>query len=58
MLPDSSTRSVPPARSWATAGIRVSLFIDPDRAQLDAAVAAGAPVVELHTGKYADTEGE
>ena len=39
------------------AGIRVSLFIDPERAQLDAAVAAGAPVVELHTGKYADTEG-
>lgn len=40
----------------ADAGIRVSLFIDPDRAQLDAAVAAGAPVVELHTGRYADTE--
>jgi pyridoxine 5-phosphate synthase len=40
------------------AGIRVSLFIDPDPEQLDAAVAAGAPVVELHTGKYADTEGE
>ena len=40
------------------AGIRVSLFIDPDRAQIDAAVAAGAPVVELHTGRYADTEGE
>jgi pyridoxine 5-phosphate synthase len=40
------------------AGIRVSLFIDPDRAQLDAAAAAGAPVVELHTGKYADTEGD
>src|SRR5210317_2414580 len=39
------------------ADIRVSLFIDPDRAQLDAAVAAGAPVVELHTGRYADTEG-
>ena len=39
------------------AGIRVSLFIDPDRAQIDAAVAAGAPVVELHTGSYADTEG-
>ena len=39
------------------AGIRVSLFIDPDRAQLDAALAAGAPVVELHTGRYADTEG-
>lgn len=39
------------------AGIRVSLFIDPDTEQLDAAVAAGAPVVELHTGAYADTEG-
>jgi pyridoxine 5-phosphate synthase len=40
------------------ARIRVSLFIDPDREQLDAAVAAGAPVVELHTGQYADTEGK
>lgn len=40
------------------AGIRVSLFIDPDREQLDAAVAVGAPVVELHTGQYADTEGD
>jgi len=38
------------------AGIRVSLFIDPDRAQLDAAVACGAPVVELHTGSYADAK--
>lgn len=38
----------------AEAGIRVSLFIDPDIAQLDAAVACGAPVVELHTGSYAD----
>jgi pyridoxine 5-phosphate synthase len=36
------------------AGIRVSLFIDPERAQLDAALACGAPVVELHTGSYAD----
>lgn len=40
------------------AGIRVSLFIDPDRAQLQAAAAAGAPVVELHTGSYADTSGD
>lgn len=40
------------------AGIRVSLFIDPDRAQLDAAVRIGAPVVELHTGTYADARGE
>lgn len=38
------------------AGIRVSLFVDPDVEQLDAAVAAGAPVVELHTGRYANTE--
>jgi pyridoxine 5-phosphate synthase len=39
-------------------GIRASLFIDPDRSQLDAALAAGAPVVELHTGGYADAVGE
>jgi pyridoxine 5-phosphate synthase len=42
----------------AAAGIRVSLFIDPDSEQLDAAVAAGAPVVELHTGAYADATGD
>jgi pyridoxine 5-phosphate synthase len=40
----------------ALSGIRVSLFIDPDIAQLDAAVACGAPVVELHTGSYADAD--
>jgi pyridoxine 5-phosphate synthase len=40
------------------AGIRVSLFIDPDEAQLDAAREAGAPVVELHTGAFADAETE
>ena len=39
------------------AGIRVSLFIDPDRAQLEAARDVGAPVVEIHTGAYADAEG-
>ncbi len=38
------------------AGIRVSLFIDPDEKQLDAAKAAGAPVIEIHTGKYADAD--
>ena len=38
-------------------GIRVSLFVDPDAAQLDASAAAGAPVVELHTGAYADATG-
>ena len=36
------------------AGIEVSLFIDPDKEQIDAAVSAGAPVIELHTGCYAD----
>jgi len=40
------------------AGIRVSLFIDPDEKQLDAAKAAGAPVVEIHTGAFADAEAE
>ena len=40
------------------AGIRVSLFIDPDREQIAAAAAIGAPVVELHTGAYADAHGE
>jgi pyridoxine 5-phosphate synthase len=38
-------------------GCRVSLFIDPEPAQLDAARATGAPVVELHTGSYCDAEG-
>lgn len=38
-------------------GIRVSLFIDADVAQMDATAAIGAPVIELHTGRYADTEG-
>lgn len=39
------------------AGIRVSLFIDPDERQVDAAAEIGAPVVELHTGAYADAQG-
>jgi pyridoxine 5-phosphate synthase len=38
------------------AGIRVSLFIDADEKQIDAAQKAGAPVVEIHTGKYADAD--
>jgi pyridoxine 5-phosphate synthase len=40
----------------AQAGIEVSLFIAPDHAQIDAAKAAGAPVVELHTGSYAEAK--
>lgn len=39
-------------------GIEVSLFIDPDPAQIDAAVRCGAPVIELHTGAYADAPDE
>ncbi len=38
-------------------GIRVSLFIDADEAAIGAAADIGAPVIELHTGRYADTEG-
>jgi pyridoxine 5-phosphate synthase len=44
----------PVIAALGAAGIRVSLFIDPDPAQLRAAAALGAPVVELHTGAYAD----
>lgn len=40
----------------AEAGVRVSLFIDADPAQLEAADAVGAPVVEIHTGAYADAQ--
>jgi pyridoxine 5-phosphate synthase len=39
-------------------GIRVSLFIDADEAQIAAAADVGAPVIELHTGAYADAEGD
>ena len=40
------------------AGVRVSLFIDADFAQLDAALQAGAPVVEFHTGHFANSTGD
>lgn len=40
------------------AGVRVSMFIEPDRRQLDASKALGAPVVELHTGAYANASGK
>jgi pyridoxine 5-phosphate synthase len=51
-------RLEPIVRSLAEAGIRVSMFIEPDRKQLDASRALGAPVVELHTGAYAEADGE
>jgi pyridoxine 5-phosphate synthase len=45
-------------RRLATAGVRVALFIDPEIAQIDAAVDCGVPVIELHTGVYADASGQ
>ena len=44
----------PVVKRLVDAGVRVSLFVEPDPAQLDAAHALGAPVVELHTGRYCD----
>ncbi|WP_321794421.1 pyridoxine 5'-phosphate synthase [Caballeronia sp. J97] len=41
-------------KQLADAGVRVSLFIDPDETQIRAAKEAGAPVIELHTGRYAE----
>ena len=48
----------PIVRELSEKGIRVSLFIEADPRQLDAAVSLGAPVVELHTGAYCDADGE
>ena len=48
----------PYVRRLTDAGIRVSIFIEPNRAQLEAARDIGAPVVELHTGSYSHAEGE
>ncbi len=44
-------------RELAASGIRVALFIAPDLAQVEAAKRSGAPVIELHTGSYADATG-
>ena len=40
----------------AAAGVRVSLFIDPEIAQVEAAAASGAPAIEIHTGHYANSD--
>ena len=50
-----STRNA--CRALAKAGIDVALFIDADPRQLKAALKTGAPHVEIHTGRYADTQG-
>ena len=47
----------PTLKSMRDAGIRVSLFIDPDPDQIATAASLGAPVVELHTGAYAEASG-
>jgi pyridoxine 5-phosphate synthase len=44
-------------KALGASGIRVSLFIDPDPEQIEAAQRAGAPVIELHTGAYAESAG-
>ncbi|OGI57949.1 MAG: pyridoxine 5'-phosphate synthase [Candidatus Muproteobacteria bacterium RBG_19FT_COMBO_61_10] len=41
----------------AEAGVRVSLFVDAEAAQIDTALRCGAPVIEIHTGRYADAPG-
>ena len=51
------TRIGAACQALGASGIRVSLFIDPDGAQVEAAKRAGAPVIELHTGAYADAVG-
>ena len=50
-------RLAPMVRALAEAGTRVSLFIEPAPAQIEAALRLGAPVVELHTGRYAELDG-
>jgi pyridoxine 5-phosphate synthase len=47
----------PTLKAMRDAGIRVSLFIDPEPAQIEIAAALGAPIVELHTGAYAEASG-
>ncbi len=47
----------PMVRALGAADIRVSLFIEPDPRQIDAALRLGVPVVELHTGRYAELDG-
>ena len=55
----SQWRSLQPVcAQLASAGIRVALFIDPEKEQIEAAASLGVSVVELHTGQYADTDGQ
>lgn len=47
----------PVCSKLSSAGVRVALFIDPEQEQIDAAASLGVPVIELHTGRYADADG-
>jgi pyridoxine 5-phosphate synthase len=51
-------RLAPLVSELSAARIRVSLFIEPDPRQIEAAIQLGAPVIELHTGRYAELEGD
>jgi pyridoxine 5-phosphate synthase len=53
----AATRLAPFVARLSQVGIRVSLFIDPEPRQLETAKAVGAPVIELHTGAYCESEG-
>ncbi len=56
MRAGQSARIARAVARMSAAGIRSSLFIDPDLKQVEAAAAAGAPVIELHTGAYAHAD--
>jgi pyridoxine 5-phosphate synthase len=54
---EHSARIGDAVNALGASGVRVSLFIDPDPEQIEAAQRSGAPVIELHTGTYADSSG-
>ncbi len=51
-------RLAPIVRALSDAGVRVSLFIEPDARQIEAAMRLASPVIELHTGRYAELAGD
>ena len=51
-------RLAPIVRALSDAGVRVSLFIEPDARQIEAAMRLASPVIELHTGHYAELAGD
>ena len=58
-FPSKPDRPIAPRTpDWEEISPQISLFIDPEERQIQAAKDAGATVVELHTGRYADLEGD